>query len=290
MIIQTALLRAVTTLQQSGSSTSVHLDAEVLLSFVTSKPKGYLLSHPERKLTASQQKKFSTLITKRKRGVPIAYLTGQQEFYKLNFFVTKDTLIPRPETETLIEQTISQAREIINQQTKKKTIIIADIGTGSGCIAVTLAKYLPQTKVIATDIFAKAITTAKKNAQQHEVQKKVTFILGDLLQPWLKRKGKKTPLKPDIIVANLPYLTKIELQNVPHEPREALYGGKMGLELIEKLLFQSTTITPNTFAILLEIGPGQIEALKYIVETKMPDKKLAFVKDLADRDRVAIIK
>jgi len=289
MIIQAALLRAVTTLQKSGS-TSVHLDAEVLLSFVTSKPKGYLLAHPEQKLTASQQKKFSALITKRKRGTPIAYLVGKQEFYKLNFFVTKDTLIPRPETETLIEQTISQAREVINQQTKKKTIIIADIGTGAGCIAVTLAKYLPHTKIIATDISSKVLTIAKKNARQHEVQKKVTFVQGDLLEPWLKKKGRKTPPKPDIIVANLPYLTKSELHNVPHEPQQALYGGKMGLELIEKLLFQSTTIAPNKYAILLEIGPGQIEALKYIAETKMPGKTVRFVKDLADRDRVAIIK
>ena len=120
--------------------------------------------------------------------------------------------------------------------------------------------------------------------------KKASFIQGDLLQPWLKQKGKKTPPKPDIIVANLPYLTKNELHNVPHEPREALYGGKMGLELIEKLLFQSATITPNTFAILLEIGPGQVETLKYIVETKMSGKTVRFIKDLADRHRVAIIK
>lgn len=289
MNTQQALLRAVTTLQNS-ESTSVHLDAEVLLSFVTGKPKGYLLAYPEKKLTNAQQKKFGTLITKRKRGTPIAYLTGQQEFYKLNFFVTKDTLIPRPETETLIEHTIKQSRELINQQDKKKTIIIADIGTGSGCIAVTLAKYLPQTKVVATDVSTKALTIAKKNARQHEVFNKVMFVQGDLLQPWLRKKGQKSPPKPDIIVANLPYLTKNELHNVPYEPQEALYGGKMGLELIEKLLFQSATITPNTFAILLEIGPGQIEGIKYITETKMSDKTVQFIKDLADRHRVAIIK
>ena len=155
---------------------------------------------------------------------------------------------------------------------------------------MTLAKYLPPTKVIATDLSTKALLIAKKNAHLHEVQKKMTFVQGDLLQPWLKEKGKKTPPKPDIIVANLPYLTKNELHNVPHEPREALYGGKMGLELIEKLLFQSSTIAPNTHAILLEIGPGQIEGIKYITETKMTGKTVRFIKDLADRYRIAIIK
>ncbi len=279
MTIQKALLSAVKKLNKQDQ-TSAHLDAEVLLAFVTKKPKTYLLSNIEKNLTPSQVKKFNTLISKRQRGTPVAYLTNHKEFYGLDFYITKDVLIPRPETEVLVEAVIKTARQL--HKDTNEPVTIADIGTGSGSIAVTLAKYLLFSKLIATDISEKAILIAKRNAKHHKVLKRITFKKGDLLKPLKK-------FKPNIIVANLPYLTKDELVNVRHEPKQALYGGKMGLVLIKKLLSQIQKILARKGIILLEISPAQVKAVDYFVEQHLPEKKLSFIKDLSGRERVVKI-
>lgn len=289
MTIQKALLSAIKKLQKT--SASAHLDAEVLLSFVLNKPKGYLLSHQERTITPAQAKKFNSLISRRNRGTPIAYLTNYKEFYKINFLVNKEVLIPRPETETLVEEAIKcvrQRQKLIKDKldaARYKQLNIADIGTGCGCIAITLAKYLPDIKIIATDISKKALAVAKKNAKQHKVLKKIDFIKGDLLEPIIRHK--KTQL--DLIITNLPYLTKHELVNVKNEPKTALYGGKLGLELIEKLISQAEQVLKPKGIILSEISPAQVKAIDYFVERYLPNKSVFFIKDLGERDRVARI-
>jgi len=276
MTIQQALLSAIKKLRTKKIEAPA-LDVEVILMHLIKKPKTYLHSHLEKKLTAFQIKKFNSLISKRQRGTPVAYLTNHKEFYGLDFFITKDVLIPRPETELLIEQIIKTARQLHKET--NESLIIADIGTGSGNMAITLAKYLPFAKLIATDISAEAIKVAKKNARQHKVLKRITFKKGDLLKPLKKS-------KPNIIVANLPYLTKDELVNVRHEPKQALHGGKMGLELIQKLLSQTPKILARQGVILLEISPTQVKAVDYFVEQHLPDKKINIAKDLTDRERV----
>ncbi len=281
MDIQKALLSAKLKIDKKNPSES-QLDAEVLLSFVMKKPRTFLLANLEKKLSGFQANKFNKLVEKRKKGMPVAYLTNHKEFYGLDFFVDENVLIPRPDTETLIEETIKKARFLSQSQDNKKSIIIADIGTGSGCIAVTLAKYLPTVKIIATDISEKALKVAQKNARYHKVLKKINFKKGNLLKPITKKN------EIDIIVANLPYLNKKELVNVPKEPKLALYGGKMGLELLDELFIQLSDLDKIPI-IILEIAPNQFKAIDYFAENKLNKKMHEPVKDLAGRDRVAIV-
>ncbi|XOU95024.1 MAG: peptide chain release factor N(5)-glutamine methyltransferase [Candidatus Kerfeldbacteria bacterium] len=282
MNIQQALLSATKKINRK-QPTSAHLDAEILLSFVTNKPKTYLHSHLEKNITNAQKNKYNNLVNKRKNGSPIAYLINNRDFYSLSFYINKNVLIPRPETETLVEEVIKQARHLKQSIGKNDTITIVDIGTGSGCISVTLAKYLPYAKIIATDISQKALDVAKRNAKLHKVLNRITFKKGNLL----KAVTKQTP--PDIIVSNLPYLTKKELSNVPKEPKLALYGGKLGLEIIDELFIQISELEKQPI-ILLEIAPHQFKAIDYFAEQKLNKKISHPVKDLAGRDRIAIIK
>jgi len=285
MTIQQALLSAVKKLQNKNIH-SPHFDAEVLLSFVLNKPKGYLLSHQDKKITTRQLNKFNLLISRRQRQTPIAYLTNHKEFYKLNFYINEHVLIPRPETETLIEEAIKCTRHL-QKTINHKPLTIIDIGTGSGCIAITLAKYLPDIKIIATDISEKILAVAKKNAKKHKVSARITLKKGNLLKPLLKKT--KQPPVIDILVANLPYLIQDELANVRHEPKQALYGGKMGLELIERIISQAEQVLNPNGVILLEISPTQVKTVDYLVEQHLPNKKVFFIKDLSERDRVARI-
>ena len=293
MTIQKSLISAVKKLRTKNIP-SAHLDAEVLLSFVLKKPKGYLLANQEKKLTLPQSKKFNQLISKRLKKIPIAYLIHQKEFYGLDFFIDKNVMIPRPETELLVEEVIKYSRHQSRPAVERKFIrsvprlTIADIGTGSGCIAVTLARYLPDTKIYATDISKKALIVAKKNAKKYKVLKRIKFLKGDLLKP-LSRLRSLNHHKVDIIVANLPYLTQDELRKVYHEPQKALDGGKLGIEYIDKLLTQAPKILNSEGKIFLEISPTQAKTVDYIVEQQMPEKKVEFKKDLAGRLRVAII-
>lgn len=281
MTIGEALRRAIVRLR-TARLTEAHLDAEMLLAHVLGTTRGYLLANTERALTGHQAARFSQLIAKRLRRHPIAYLTGHQEFYGLDFFVNKNVLIPRPDTETLVEAALAAARHLIATDPTHQ-LTIADIGTGSGCIAVVLAKYLPSAKIIATDISPAALAIAKQNAKAHRVTSRLFLRRGNVLAP-LKRFG-----KIDLFVANLPYLTRDELRNVQKEPRLALHGGKMGLELIERLLASAPPLLAKTGAILLEISPTQVGAVVFLVGRYLPDKQFTLLKDLTGRHRVAKI-
>ena len=281
MDIQKALLSAKQKIDKHNPSES-QLDAEVLLAYVMKKPKSYLMANLDKKLTPAQSVKFKKMVEKRKKGTPVAYLTKHREFYGLEFYVDENVLIPRPDTEILIEEVIKKARFLNQSMDKNETLTIVDIGTGSGCIAITLAKYLPYAKIIATDISEPALKVAQKNARTHKVLKKINFRKGNLLKPVSKKED------IDIIVANLPYLNKKELVNVPKEPKLALYGGKMGLELLDELFIQLTELE-KTPTIILEIAPQQFKAIDYFAEQKLNKKMHEPVKDLAGRDRVAIV-
>ena len=285
MTIQKTLISAIKKLRNKNI-TLAHLDAEVILSYILKKPRGYLLANQEKKITSNQLKKFHALISRRQNGIPIPYLTNHREFYGLDFFVDKRVMIPRPETELLIEEVIKRAR-LIQNTINHKPIIIADIGTGSGCIAVTLTKYLPDAKIYAVDISEKALAIAKINAKNHKVSKRIKFLKGELLFPLGRLRSSDRNI--DILVANLPYLTQDELANVPYEPKQALYGGKLGLEIIERLLMQAPKYLKPVGKIFLEISPMQTKALEYVVEQQLPGRKVEFKKDLAGRDRVAVL-
>ena len=252
--------------------TSVHLDAEVILSFIIKKPREYLYTHPEKILSTAQSTAYKKLISKRAKHFPVAYITGHKEFFGLDFLVNENVLIPRPETEFLVEQTITAARQA------KNNITIADIGTGSGCVAVALAKNLPETKIFATDISKKAIQLAKKNAGRRGVQ--VSFLRGHLLTP-LKNK------KIDIIVANLPYLPRdYKHDSIKFEPKIALYAANSGLSLYEKLFQQIARLKHQPKFILIEAGSIQIKSLVKIIKKKLPQAKVTVKKNPNNKQKI----
>jgi release factor glutamine methyltransferase len=263
--------------------TSAHLDAEVILSFVLKKPKEYLYTHPEKILSTAQSTAYKKLILKRKKHFPVAYIIGHKEFFGLDFLVNENVLIPRPETEFLVEQTIAVClRQGFGRQAAarldKNNLTIADIGTGSGCVAVALAKNLPETKIFATDISKKALQLAKKNAGRRGVQ--VSFLRGHLLTP-LKNK------KIDIIVANLPYLPRdYKHDSIKFEPKIALYAANSGLSLYEKLFQQIARLKHQPKFILIEAGSIQIKSLVKIIKKNLPQAKVTVKKNPNNKQKL----
>ena len=216
-------------------SDAPELDTTRLLLHVLGQPESsYLLAHGGDVVTADQAEKFKELLAERKTGKPLAYILGVAEFYGRDFVVTPDVLIPRPETEGLVVK----ALEIMEKMSQEKPgqLTVADIGTGSGCIAITLALQSPTLRIIATDISAKALEIAKENAIRHGVLDKIEWLQGDLLEPL---EGKKI----DLIVSNPPYVPTQELDQSPtpetrglrFEPRMALDGGEDGLRFVNKI-------------------------------------------------------
>jgi len=241
------LLRAGGQKLKAAGSKSAWLDAALIIGFVMHKTKEHLLTHPEQTITATQRATVKKLIARRARGCPVAYLTGQKEFYGLDFFVDKNVLIPRPKTERLIDQALA----LIASDSKNKKVNVADIGTGSGCIAVTLTKRAPNARIFAVDVSAGALSVAKRNARTHGVTKKIKFYRGDLLAP-LRNK------QLDIIIANLPYLRPEQIRGaIRFEPRRALVGGRDGLFFLNKLFQQISRLKPLPRFVVLEVDAGQ---------------------------------
>lgn len=294
MTIRHALIWATNFLKKTKIS-SPALDAEILLDFTLKKSKEFLYAHPEKNLTTTQSRLFKNLVARRAKHEPVAYLTGQKSFSGLDFFVDKNVLIPRPETETLVEEAI---KKILNTKYKIPNTSIVDVGTGSGAIAVTLARRLPNTKIFATEISSAALKVARKNARRHKVA--VTFLCGNLLQPFLNLKSKILNLKSLVIVANLPYgwkawknTSSAETAGLKFEPQIALFTGKNGLELYEKLLKQINLLIANyqlPITSIFEIDPRQTKLITKLIRATFPTAKIEIKKDLAGRDRIVILK
>lgn len=259
------------------------LDAEVILSYVLKTNRTKLFADLNKPLTKGQNKKFQVLINRRKKYEPVAYIIKQKEFYGLNFYINKRVLIPRPETEILIECVLKY------QNTNSKPKVLLDIGIGSGCIAVTLAKYIPNIKIYASDISKAALNVAKINAKKHKVINKITFLKGNLLNPF----NEIQKFKADIIVANLPYLSfeqyKKTKPDLKFEPKKALYTTNKGLGLYKKLLQQSPIFLKNNGKIFLEINPEQLKEIKKETKKHFPKAKFITKKDLKELNRVIII-
>ncbi len=266
---------------------SAWLDVEIILATVLHKERSFVVAHPEYILTKSQLEKFQALIKRRKNHEPIAYLTGKKEFYGLKFTVTQDTLVPRPESELIIDE----AKKIIKP--KSKTLII-DIGTGSGCLIISLLHELCKHNIkpqgIALDISKKALLIAKKNAKKHNI-KNITFLQSNLLSTILKKPSIIKKTDNIVILANLPYLTPKEIhdeKSIHQEPRLALDGGQDGLDLYRKLVKQINIIKESNkseISVICEINPHQKKGLQ-----KAFNQKIHFVKDLSKRVRLGIVK
>jgi release factor glutamine methyltransferase len=248
----------------AGRTDTPRLDAEVLLAFVLGWPRARLLAHLDDPLTPENAARFEVLVARRATGEPVAYIRNVKEFMGLDLYVDPRVLIPRPETELLVERAIGIA---------PPGATVADIGTGSGAIAVSLLKARADLRVYATDTSAEALDVARRNAARHGVAP--AFLHGSLLEP--------LPVTPDVVVANLPYLSHDELASlagtsIDFEPRAALDGGPDGLDVFRSLFTQ----LPGTSTVLLEIGAGQYQTVPALA----PDWTWTVHRDLAGLPRV----
>ena len=266
-----------------GSSPTPQLDIELLLGYILEKDKEYLFTHPENKITKALLGKFKKILEKRRKGVPIAHLTHLQEFFGINFYVDQDVLIPRPETEEVVEDAVSASKEL-------NTNLFLDVGTGSGCIAIAIASILPDSQVIALEISKKAVRVAKKNIKKQKLEKQIKLLRSDLFS----KLPKKYISSPKIIVANLPYIGTntnnfVSNEVKTYEPAEALFGGEDGLDCYRDLMQQIIDKKLFFQAMFFEIGFSQTEVIEQEVLKFFPQAKVEILKDLAGFPRTVKI-
>jgi release factor glutamine methyltransferase len=262
------------------------LAAELLLLHLLQRDRTWLYAHPEYALDASQVARYSDLLQRRAAGVPVQYLTGQQEFWGLTFEVNPSVLIPRPETEHLIEVALERLAS-----RRDAPLRIADVGTGSGCIAVALAHEFPQAQIVATDLSAEAIDVARRNAARHAVSDRVSFAQTDLLQSYLVFAGTAASRPFDLIVSNPPYVARAEqgaLQRevVEHEPHQALFAGPEGLDVYPRLIAQAATLLLPGGVLILELGHGQAERVRVMFFENANWGNIGITNDLTGIPRV----
>lgn len=273
-------LKAATELLET--SLTPQLDAEVLLSCVFEQNRSWILAHRDSELTKQQIKEYKKLIGRREEHEPIAYILGKKAFYGREYLVNPSVLIPRPESELLIDLAKTQYRNY-------QDLTIADIGTGSGCLAITVSHLFPQARVIGVDTSKEALEVAKKNAEKLQPPN-VTFLKSHLLDLFIKQ-----DIKLDLILANLPYLTEQDLQesitakDLAHEPSSALIAEDNGFALMKSCAIQAQTVLNNSGCIYFEMMPYQIDAfIQWVKEQGLPYKHKV-KKDLANLDRVVVL-
>lgn len=265
------------------------LDIELLIAHSIGKPKEFIFTYPHHRLTLQEVIRFWRAFFAYKHGYSIAAITNHKEFYGLDFFVNKHVLIPRPDTELMVDE----AKRIMDQELRTNNILHIDVGTGSGCIPISVLKTaeIKPATTIAIDISRTALHVAKKNARQHEVN--IHFLHGNLLQPLL-RNSKFMPHDSAIITANLPYLTEEQFKNEPsikREPKKALVAKNNGLALYEQLLAQTKLLPSNLQKfLLLEIDPSQTTAITVLITQILPAATIEIKKDLSGLDRLVIVR
>lgn len=255
-----------------GITDTPRLEAEVLLAHVTGLSRTTLLAHPEQSPSADRLRLYRSLLRRRAAGFPLPYLTGRVEFYGLEFAVTPDVLIPRPETETLVELALA-----------RRPRVVVDVGTGSGCVAVTLAVHLPEARIYATDLSGRALRVARANARRHGVADRIHLIQTDL--------ATSLAGPADLVVSNPPYVAATEWASLPesvrrHEPRLALDGGPDGLTVIRRILQDGPRLLKPDGTLLVEIGATQGRAVAALASSLWPQARISIHPDLAGRDRV----
>lgn len=265
--------------QQLRHSETPAVDSRLLLEHVLQVNHAYLVGHATDALPAAQLAAYQALVARAAQGEPIPYLVGQAPFYGRSFLVNPAVLIPRPETEELVQQVIAWAKARPGSH-------IVDVGTGSGCIAVTLACELPAVQVTAIDVSAAALDVARQNAARLGVTGRITFHEGSLLEP--------LPSPVDAIVANLPYVADDEWTSLDvgvkwYEPAGALRGGPDGLDVIRELLQQACSRLQPGAAIFLEIGWRQGEAARQLAAGHFPQAEVRLLSDFAGHDRFVTI-
>lgn len=304
---------------RSLPSETPRLDVEILLASVLNTDRVGLYAHPERPLNAVERARFEELIERRRRHEPVAYLIGSRSFFGLDFLITPQVLVPRPETELLVEHAILAIESLTSRMAMASVgenwwtgnrssgqngsapsryppyaqffrppsvdagVLMADIGTGSGAIAISVAHNHPNVMIYATDISGEALAVAQKNALRMQVTDRMQFLLGSLLSP--------LPQPVDIITANLPYVPSAAIPDLPpdiaqYEPRLALDGGPNGTLLIEQLLSQAPSYLRPNGMLLLEIGSDQGFLVAEMARRTFPGAEVSIIQDFAGLDRL----
>ncbi len=264
-------------LEKRGAG-SPRIDAQYLLAELLGMSRTELYMNARRPMVEDEIQAYRELIRRRGTGEPVAYILGEREFWSLAFNVSPDVLVPRPETEHLVEAVINEVKRAELEAPR-----IVDVGTGSGCIAVSLATELPAAKILALDISADALTVAESNAERHGVRERVAFRAGDLLGPLAGRSG-----VVDIVVSNPPYIAHWERAQLStdvkdHEPGLALFADDDGLALIRTLVAQARGVLTEDGVLFMEFGATQGAAVKAIAEAHFADVEV--FKDYSGHDR-----
>ena len=277
MTIKTAINKGAFILKESNID-NPRLKARLLLQFILKQKREYLIIYDKKEINKKQESNYFESIQKLLQGIPLQHITHNQEFMKMNFYVNENVLIPRPDTEILVE-------EVIKIGKKLKNPIILDMCTGSGVIAISLAKYINNSKVYAVDISEKALEIAKKNAIYNKVENKIEFLQSDLFEN-LK------DIKFDIIVSNPPYIKEEDIQylddEVRREPQIALNGGNDGLDFYRKITKCAYEYLKCNGYLCYEIGYDQKIDVIEIIENEQKYQNIYGLKDLYDNDRVVI--
>ena len=274
---------------------SAALAAELLLMHTLGRDRTWLYAHPEQELDVATREQYFSLIVRRANGVPAQHLTGHQEFWGLDFEVTPDVLIPRPETEHVIEVALERLGigSDAGSPRRKEEFRIADIGTGSGCIAIALAHEMPASRFVATDISAAALEVARRNAARHGVTSRIDFVESNLMDLFLheSRITSHESRSLDLIVSNPPYIGRQQAATLPrevrdHEPEAALFGGETGTEIYAPLIAQAATLLKPGGFLVLELGHNSVEQVSRLLDA--PEwAGVALTNDLAGISRVA---
>ena len=294
--LREALQRASHALAEAGSEEAA-LEAELLLAHALGTDRTHLYQRLSDGLPPDAATAFDALLRRRLAHEPTAYIVGRREFFGLEFEVTPAAIIPRPETETLVELVL----DFCASRTAGDGVRIADVGVGCGAIAVTLAVSLPQAEVIAVDISAEALALARRNAERHGVAARIDFREGDLLTPLAAHPEPKPGVSRDssrtvdVIAANLPYVRTADFEAGPpeireHEPRLGLDGGPDGLDLIRRLLRDAPSYLEAGGALFAEIGEEQGEAARALAVGCFPRAQIEIKQDLSGLDRVLVVR
>lgn len=276
-----ALVAATQRLEEAGSETA-NLDAQVLLAHLLDQDRAWLFAHYDQKLTPDQTEQYADLVARRAAAEPVAYLVGHREFYGLNFLVDRRVLIPRPETELLVDAVLDHIESRPDPHVR-----MVDVGTGSGAIAIAVAANAPTATIYAVDLSADALAVARANVKRLDERQQITLLPGDLLAP--------LPETVDIIAANLPYIASPVYATLTadvrdYEPRLALEAGPEGLDTIRRLLQQAPAHLNRGGVIFLEIAHDQGEAVMNLAHALLPQAStVALHQDYHGYDRLVVI-
>lgn len=277
MLIKEAIRKGMISLKTNNIQ-EPNLKSRLLMQYILNKPRQYMLIHDNEELTNKQEKAYLENIEKMIKGVPLQHITHSQEFMKMNFYVNENVLIPRPDTEILVEEVINIAKKI---NAKK----ILDLCTGSGAIAISLAKYIENSQITAVDISEEALRIAKLNAVNNNVEDKITFVKSDLFENIVKEKY-------DIIVSNPPYIKKDFMKKldkeVQQEPYIALDGGYDGLDFYRKIISEGYQYLKFKGYLCMEIGYDQKQEVFDIIKSQEKYSNTYSKIDLGGNDRIVV--